>query len=118
MSVPGGNFAASILRSSASYSAICASVLRVPMPLDSSVDPLPAVGKGCGAIASETIAWSVGSNRIASSSLFWRLDIARTFTTELRTGWFVGQVMKATKGQANPQVVNEVLKAKLEQMGS
>jgi aspartyl-tRNA(Asn)/glutamyl-tRNA(Gln) amidotransferase subunit B len=29
-------------------------------------------------------------------------------------GWFVGQMMKATKGQANPQLVNEVLKKKLE----
>ena len=29
-------------------------------------------------------------------------------------GFFVGQVMKATKGQANPQVVNEVLVKKLE----
>src|SRR4029450_8459144 len=28
-------------------------------------------------------------------------------------GWFVGQVMKATQGQANPQLVNEVLKNKL-----
>ncbi len=28
-------------------------------------------------------------------------------------GWFVGQVMKATRGQANPGVVNEVLKSKL-----
>ncbi len=28
-------------------------------------------------------------------------------------GWFVGQVMKATKGQANPAVVNEILKKKL-----
>jgi aspartyl-tRNA(Asn)/glutamyl-tRNA(Gln) amidotransferase subunit B len=28
-------------------------------------------------------------------------------------GWFVGQVMKATKGQANPQMVNEVLRRKL-----
>jgi aspartyl-tRNA(Asn)/glutamyl-tRNA(Gln) amidotransferase subunit B len=25
-------------------------------------------------------------------------------------GWFVGQVMKATRGQANPQLVKEVLK--------
>jgi aspartyl-tRNA(Asn)/glutamyl-tRNA(Gln) amidotransferase subunit B len=30
-------------------------------------------------------------------------------------GWFVGQVMKATKGQANPQLVNELLKEKLDQ---
>jgi len=29
-------------------------------------------------------------------------------------GFFVGQVMKASKGQANPQVVNEVLVKKLE----
>ena len=28
-------------------------------------------------------------------------------------GWFVGQVMKATGGKANPQAVNDVLKAKL-----
>jgi aspartyl-tRNA(Asn)/glutamyl-tRNA(Gln) amidotransferase subunit B len=30
-------------------------------------------------------------------------------------GWFVGQVMKATKGQANPQLVNDALKAALEE---
>ena len=29
-------------------------------------------------------------------------------------GWFVGQVMKATGGQANPKVVNQILKAKLD----
>jgi len=29
-------------------------------------------------------------------------------------GWFVGQVMKATKGQANPKLVNELLRQKLE----
>ncbi|MGB7622453.1 MAG: Asp-tRNA(Asn)/Glu-tRNA(Gln) amidotransferase subunit GatB [Terriglobia bacterium] len=29
--------------------------------------------------------------------------------------WFVGQVMKATKGQANPQLVNEVVKKVLEE---
>ena len=28
-------------------------------------------------------------------------------------GFFVGQVMKASQGKANPQAVNEVLKAKL-----
>ncbi len=28
-------------------------------------------------------------------------------------GWFVGQVMKASKGKANPQAVNEILKDKL-----
>ena len=29
-------------------------------------------------------------------------------------GWFVGQVMKTTGGKANPQSVNDLLKAKLE----
>jgi aspartyl-tRNA(Asn)/glutamyl-tRNA(Gln) amidotransferase subunit B len=28
-------------------------------------------------------------------------------------GWFVGQVMKTTGGKANPQAVNDLLKAKL-----
>ncbi|WP_375669505.1 hypothetical protein, partial [Bartonella sp. MR168JLCBS] len=28
-------------------------------------------------------------------------------------GWFVGQVMKATGGKANPQTVNELVKVKL-----
>jgi len=28
-------------------------------------------------------------------------------------GWFVGQVMKATGGKANPQAVNEILNRKL-----
>ena len=28
-------------------------------------------------------------------------------------GWFVGQMMKASQGKANPQMVNELLKKKL-----
>jgi aspartyl-tRNA(Asn)/glutamyl-tRNA(Gln) amidotransferase subunit B len=31
-------------------------------------------------------------------------------------GFFVGQVMKASKGQANPQLVNELLVKKMEQV--
>ncbi len=30
-------------------------------------------------------------------------------------GWFVGQVMQATSGKANPQMVNEILKRKLDE---
>jgi len=30
-------------------------------------------------------------------------------------GWFVGQLMKASKGKANPQAANEILKKKLDQ---
>ena len=28
-------------------------------------------------------------------------------------GWFVGQVMKASQGKANPQIANEILSQKL-----
>jgi aspartyl-tRNA(Asn)/glutamyl-tRNA(Gln) amidotransferase subunit B len=31
-------------------------------------------------------------------------------------GYFVGQIMKATKGQANPKLVNDVLDAKLNEL--
>jgi Asp-tRNA(Asn)/Glu-tRNA(Gln) amidotransferase B subunit len=31
-------------------------------------------------------------------------------------GWFVGQVMKATRGKANPAVVNQLLDEQLEQL--
>jgi len=34
---------------------------------------------------------------------------------EKLTGFFVGQVMKITKGKANPQIVNELLRKKLMQ---
>ena len=33
---------------------------------------------------------------------------------EKMLGWFVGQVMKASQGKANPQAVNEILKSKLD----
>ncbi len=28
-------------------------------------------------------------------------------------GWFVGQIMKATQGKANPEMVNQILREKL-----
>ena len=34
-------------------------------------------------------------------------------TKPVLIGWFVGQVMKASGGKANPQAVNELLKTKL-----
>jgi len=30
-------------------------------------------------------------------------------------GWFVGEVMKATRGQGNPALVTKLLKARLQQ---
>ena len=32
---------------------------------------------------------------------------------EKLVGWFVGQIMKASKGKANPKIVNDLLKNKL-----
>ncbi len=39
--------------------------------------------------------------------------VAQALAKPTMLGWFVGQVMKATGGKANPQSVNELLKAKL-----
>ncbi len=39
--------------------------------------------------------------------------VADVKTKPQALGWFVGQVMKATGGKANPQAVNELLRKKL-----
>jgi aspartyl-tRNA(Asn)/glutamyl-tRNA(Gln) amidotransferase subunit B len=39
--------------------------------------------------------------------------VADVKTNPKALGWFVGQVMKASAGKANPQAVNTLLKAKL-----
>jgi aspartyl-tRNA(Asn)/glutamyl-tRNA(Gln) amidotransferase subunit B len=39
--------------------------------------------------------------------------VARAQAKPTLAGWFVGQVMKATGGKANPQSVNELVKSKL-----
>ena len=39
--------------------------------------------------------------------------VADARTNPKAIGWFIGQVMKASGGKANPQAVNELLKAKL-----
>ena len=40
-------------------------------------------------------------------------QVAKAAQTPKLAGWFVGQVMKATGGKANPQAVQEIVKAKL-----
>lgn len=40
-------------------------------------------------------------------------QVARVKDKPQTLGWFVGQVMKASGGKANPQAVNDILKAKL-----
>ena len=39
--------------------------------------------------------------------------VAQALAKPTMLGWFVGQVMKTTGGKANPQAVNDLLKAKL-----
>ncbi len=39
--------------------------------------------------------------------------VADAKTTPKAIGWFVGQVMKASGGKANPQAVNDLLKKKI-----
>jgi len=39
--------------------------------------------------------------------------VADAKTNPKAIGWFVGQVMKASGGKANPQSVNDLLKSKL-----
>ena len=39
--------------------------------------------------------------------------VADAKTNPKAIGWFVGQVMKASAGKANPQTVNELLRTKL-----
>ncbi len=41
-------------------------------------------------------------------------QVAKVGDNPKLAGWFVGQVMKATGGKANPQAVNEIVKRKLE----
>lgn len=39
--------------------------------------------------------------------------LAQALAKPQMIGWFVGQVMKSSGGKANPQAVNDLLKAKL-----
>ena len=40
-------------------------------------------------------------------------QVAKATDNPKLAGWFVGQVMKATGGKANPQAVQAIVKAKL-----
>ena len=49
-----------------------------------------------------------------AEGMYWLLaPAAVVFATLPFIGWFVGQVMKASGGKANPQAVNDLLKKKL-----
>ena len=44
---------------------------------------------------------------------YFRAKVEQAKAKPSMAGWFVGQVMKATGGKANPQAVNALIKAKL-----
>jgi Asp-tRNA(Asn)/Glu-tRNA(Gln) amidotransferase B subunit len=47
--------------------------------------------------------------------MFWGcLSLGLQSDSNLAIGWFVGQVMKASGGKANPQAVNDLLKKKFD----
>jgi GatB domain len=99
--------------------AICASGSPALTIRASSAGHSVAAGMASGATASGPIGSSAGSSK--SDSWFWFSPsaTARRCTNEgcdqrdSARGGFVGQVMKATQGQTNPQLVNKVLKKKL-----
>ena len=82
------------------------------------LDEMFATGKDAGALVEEK-----GLRQISDSgeieAILDRIiadnpdQVAQAKETPKVAGWFVGQVMKATGGKANPQVVNELLAKKL-----
>jgi GatB domain len=114
-----GSFAASIPPCSAGFLLICASGSPAPTIRASSAGRSVAAGMASGATASGPIGSSAGSSKSGSWFWFSPSATARRCTNEgcdqrdSARGGFVGQVMKATQGQANPQLVNKVLKKKL-----
>jgi len=83
------------------------------------LDEMVATGKTAGAVISEkglvqidddaALASAAREVMAANPSQVEQYRAGKTATL----GWFVGQVMKATRGQANPKVVQEVLKREL-----
>ena len=49
----------------------------------------------------------------AKSNEIWNPHVADAKTNPKAIGWFVGQVMKASAGKANPQAVNDLLKKRI-----
>ena len=61
-------------------------------------------GSGCTGAIDKLVAEIVAANPD---------KVAQAKAKPAMVGWFVGQVMKATGGKANPQAVSDVLKARL-----
>jgi aspartyl-tRNA(Asn)/glutamyl-tRNA(Gln) amidotransferase subunit B len=78
--------------------------------LESGADPAAIVErKGLKQISDAGALEAIAAEIIAANPD----QVAKLESNPKVFGWFVGQVMKATQGQANPQLVNEVLKKKL-----
>jgi len=66
-------------------------------------------------ISSTNAAVLIRDGKIISAALSKNKDkVAQYKSGKVKLfGYFVGEVMKVSKGKANPQLVNEILKAKL-----
>ncbi len=84
--------------------------------IDSGRDPAAIIeARGLAQISDEAALTSIVDAVIAANP-----DPVANYLggKESLLGWFVGQVMRETKGRANPAVVNELLRARLEQARS
>jgi aspartyl-tRNA(Asn)/glutamyl-tRNA(Gln) amidotransferase subunit B len=78
---------------------------------EAGADPAAIVeAKGLRQISDATAIEQVAAGIIAANPD----QVAKLQSNPKVLGWFVGQVMKATQGQANPQLVNEVLERLLD----
>jgi aspartyl-tRNA(Asn)/glutamyl-tRNA(Gln) amidotransferase subunit B len=78
--------------------------------LESGADPAAIVEqKGLKQISDAGALEQIAADIIAANPD----QVAKLQSNPKVLGWFVGQVMKATQGQANPQLVNQVLKRQL-----
>ena len=95
------------------YAAKGASVAILDLTEDAAQSQAAAIGTGARAFACDvTDATSV--HRTVDAVVAANPDkVEQAKAKPSLAGWFVGQVMKATGGKANPQAVNQILKAKL-----
>jgi hypothetical protein len=83
---------------------------RVSAMFESGEDPAAIVEKK----GLKQISEAAAIGRIADEIIATNQDqVAKLASNPRVFGWFVGQVMKATQGRANPGLVNEVLRNKL-----
>ena len=67
----------------------------------------------CISCATPTVVNVIGPNDSEMNCKELSAEILKAKQNPKLAGWFVGQVIKATGGKANPQVVNQIVASKL-----